>query len=82
MNNQLICYDLEVVPDGLSIDNLLYLAKETGYLVYSSFQARRNGNPKPYPYMLNSEEKETKILLDISTPDGKTIYEKIIKKIK
>lgn len=82
MINQLICYDLEIVPDGLEMNKLLYLAKETGYLIYDSFQARRNGNAKPYPYMLNSEEKMTKILIDISTPEGKSIYKEVIKKIK
>lgn len=81
MNNQLICYDLGLVPDGLSMDQLLYLAKETEYLVYDSYKARQNGNLKPYPYMLNPEEKETKILIDISTPEGKSIYEEIIKKV-
>lgn len=79
--DKIICYDLNIKPDGADIDKILSAAEETNYLFYDSFHAVRLGSPKPYPYMLDNSPL-TKILIDVSTEKGKAIYNKVIKKME
>ena len=77
-----ISYDLNIIPNGISLNELLYIAKETGYIIYDSFNAVKNGCPKPYPYMINPKDKPDHILLDISDENNMEIYNKVLKEIK
>lgn len=79
--NPIICYDLNIIPDGITADKILYMAEKTGYLIYDSFNAVRNGCPKPYPYMINPEDASFHIFLDISDENNREIYNKILKEI-
>ena len=72
-----ICIDLTLVPDGWGLEKLILIARDYNYLFYDSYNAVKLGCPKPYPYMINPEEPMDKILVDLSTEEGKKIYAEI-----
>ena len=72
-----ICIDLTLVPDGCGLEKLILIARDYNYLFYDSYNAVKLGCPKPYPYMINPEEPMDKILVDLSTEEGKKIYAEI-----
>jgi hypothetical protein len=75
-NKGIICYDVLLVPHFLMAEEVFKIAKETGYLFYNSFEAIKMKSPKPYPYMLEGDMD--KILVDVSTKEGKEIYDKLL----
>lgn len=78
---QVLCYDLNLVPQQINIDELFHIAEKTNYLFYDSFEAIRLGCPKPYPYMIDNSEP-FRILIDVSTEEGKKIYDKVKEEIE
>ena len=72
-----ICIDLALVPDGWDLEKLILIARDYNYLFYDRYNAVKLGCPKPYPYMINPEEPMDKILVDLSTEEGKKIYAEI-----
>ena len=76
-NKGVICMDLTIIPDGWDLEKTLKIARDYNYLFYDSCRAIRLGCPKPYPYMVNPDEPMDKILVDLSTEEGKKIYAEI-----
>lgn len=72
----IICINLDIIPDGWSADQLIAIAKETNYLFYDNYRTRKQGFDSK-PYMLDPNEPMDKILIDISSEEGKKIYEEI-----
>lgn len=77
-----ISYDLNIIPDGISLYDLLDIVEKTGYVFYDSFNGVKNGCPKPYPYMINPKDNPPHIFLDISDKKNIEIYNKILKEIE
>lgn len=72
-----ICMDLSIIPDVWDLEKLILIARDYNYLFYDSYNAIKLGCPKPYPYMINPDEPMDKILVDLSTEEGKKIYAEI-----
>jgi hypothetical protein len=78
MKNNIICYNLGICPEGLSLTTILEIS-EKGYLIYDSTLVSKKHCLKNYPYVINKDKTFNKILVDISTEEGKEIYNKIKK---
>ena len=80
-DKKIIVYDIVFCPHYIIIEDVFKIAIETGYLIYESvgIDGRKTGNK---PYMINPNDEIDKILVDISTKEGKEIYEKIKQKQK
>ena len=70
--------DLSIIPDGWGLEKLILIARDYNYLFYDSYRAIRLGCPKPYPYMINPDEPMDKVLVDLSTEEGKKIYDQTV----
>ena len=76
----IICYDLILRPKDIEVTTIFDIAKKTNYLFYDSFESNQNGyNTRP-PYLLDGTEMD-KLLVDISTKEGKKIYKDVIKNL-
>jgi len=77
----IMVYDLVQIPECLSIDDIIEITKKTNFLFYDSTPTSKI-NPSGKPHMINPEEPMEKILIDVSTEEGKKIYEEITLKLK
>jgi hypothetical protein len=80
-NKGIICCDMLLMPKYISIEDIFNIMDKKNILFYDSFEARQVNSPKPYPYILNGN-KSSKVFIDVSTEQGKAIYEKIIKELE
>jgi hypothetical protein len=71
---QIICIDVDSVIDGWTIDKTVSIAEHYGYLFYDSHNTRKSGIDIK-PYMIDPDEVMDKILVDVSTEEGKKILE-------
>lgn len=77
----LINYDLNILPEGLPVEDMLDIAEKTNFLFYDSFLATTRGCKNPYPYLFEGGQTD-KIMIDISTEKGKVIYDRILKEME
>jgi hypothetical protein len=76
----IICYDLVLRPQDIEITTIFDIARKTNFLFYDSYEFSKYGyNAKP-PYLLDGTEMD-KLLVDISTKEGKKIYKEVIKNL-
>jgi hypothetical protein len=76
-----ICYDIVLKPKQIELEKLLWIMKESNFLFYDSYESITNGYESKPPYMLDGSDM-TKVLIDVSTSEGKEIYERVIKELK
>jgi len=74
MEKKIICIDVDIIVDGWSLDKTIYIANKYGYLIYDSYGPRKKGFDIK-PYMLDPDEVMDKILVDVSTEEGKKTLE-------
>lgn len=79
--NGVICYNLASVPKYMSLEELIYIQKKHKYIFYDSYEALRLGTSKAYPYYIKTG-RIPKYVVDISTEEGKKIYEELTEKLK
>lgn len=77
---KIIVYDIVGCPQHKSITDVMHLAKKTGYLIWTSIREDGHRSGAVPPYMANPNDIIDKILLDISTEEGRKIYNEITKK--
>ena len=68
-----ICYDLALLPDGLGVEYMIGIMKTEKIIFYDSKLTDKK------PYIINEDEEFNKILLDISSIEGKARYDEIMK---
>lgn len=75
MGKKVICLDVNCVLDGWAIDKTMYIAENYGYLFYDSYNCKKLGLVCTPPYMVDPDEVMDKILVDVSTEEGKKLLE-------
>jgi hypothetical protein len=86
-NKEIICYDVMIMPHNFYVGgkkadmaDIIYMAKEYGYMFYDSSGAPQN--PHPYPYILSGKDEMPHILVDVSTLEGKEKLKEVKQKMK
>ena len=74
MGKKVICIDVDSIIDGWDINKTLEIAEHYGYLFYDSFRTKKSGFDIK-PYMIDPDEVMDKVLVDVSTEEGKKLLE-------
>jgi len=74
MNKKIICIDVDSIIDGWDVNKTLEIAEHYGYLFYDSYRTRKSGFDIK-PYMIDPDEVMDKVLVDVSTEEGKKTLE-------
>ena len=73
-----ICIDLLTIPKGMSIELFMKLFIDYKIVFYDSYEITKNGKGSR-PRVLKG--KTDKIIVDVSSPGGKVLLEKILNEV-
>ena len=75
MGKKIICLNLAIIPSGWDINKTLEIAEHYGYLFYDSALVKNSSGFGDTPYMIDPDEVMDKVLVDVSTEEGKKTLE-------
>jgi hypothetical protein len=73
-NTGIICYDLELMPEGVDVSTLFSIMNTTNLLFYDSFRKKAIKSP----YVVKGTT--SKFVVDVSTADNRLLFDKMLEK--
>jgi len=72
----IICYDIELIPEGIDLQSLFHIMNTSNLLFYDSF--KKKGIRPPYVIKGTID----KFVVDVSTAENRVLFDKIRDKIQ